>query len=215
MYSSFGLMNSSFDTLSDAGRAFDGDDAILSPVARGTSHVRLHRTESLPASAVHLAPRDLEASDGSIGDISPIKVVYMDHPDPRSASLMQEAFGDPMTTRFVRQAQHPTSVIPVDWMQDDTDHYNLRASRSNPIYVLRSSRKAFDKVKYLLPCLSSTTGQCSVHLSDRGNIRQYKDEQVGWADPSFDSTNSLFSCASVVCDSTLIDSRIAEQNRLI
>jgi hypothetical protein len=209
-------MNSSFDTLSDPGRAFEGDDAIFSPVARGTSHVRLHQTESLPASAVHLAPRNLEASDASLGDISPIKVVYMDHPDTRSESQLQEAFGDPTTTRYVRQAQHPTSVIPVDWMQDDEDHYNLRASRSNPIYVLRSSRKAFDKVKYLLPCLSSTIGQCSVHLSDRGNIRQYKDKHVSWADSSFDSANGLvLSCTSVVCGSTLIDPRVLETNRLI
>jgi hypothetical protein len=210
MYSSFGLMNGSFDTLSDAGcRAFEGDDAILSPVARGTSHVRLHRTESLPTSAVHLAPRDLEALDASLGDISPIKVVYMDQPDARSQAQLQEAFGDARAARFVRQAQHPTSVIPVDWMQDDADHYNLRASRSNPIYVLRSSRKAFDKVKYLLPCLSSTMGQCSVHLSDRGNIRQYKDKQVSWAYPSFRFRQE--SCPLMhyrCCGSTLTDPRV-------
>ena len=100
-------------------------------------------------------------SDYSLGDLSPIKLVY--------------AGGNP---RSSPPPAHPGSYNgqsrPGEFISGGTD-----SMVSNPFYVIRSARKMFESCKYLLPCLRGMD-VCSVHISEFGHIRGYKG-QVSYA----------------------------------
>jgi hypothetical protein len=66
----------------------------------------------------------------------------------------------------------------VDWRDNSNDQAHNN-HRSNPFYVLRSARKAFENFQYLLPCLQSLNSEATaITMSDFGSIRQYKDKKV-------------------------------------
>jgi hypothetical protein len=169
-----------------------GDDSILSPSKHGrSSSGRIFQASSTRgADNIEISlpdlksQRDIESSELSVGDISPIKLVYT------SSTSFHEAGNVPREDAFMNQTkyafppsmlpvdiQRDASVVPTDW-REDIDTFNPQGKKSNPFFVLRSSRKAFENVKYLLPCLSSSTGVCPVNMSDYGSIRQYKEKPV-------------------------------------
>lgn len=207
-------MNSSFDTLSDAGRLFGvvaggwEDDAsknqcCSSKTATATTmsnengRTRHHPQKLIQSSSssTHAAATGFtNANDtassvrrGSqflsespmMGDISPIKVVYT------SSTSFQDGKNEPHNQEMVMESKFytfdtlkNTSVVPADWMQEAANHnHDGYRGRSNPIYVIKASRKAFHSVKYLLPCLRSNAS-CPVNVSDYGSIRQYKERKV-------------------------------------
>lgn len=183
------MMDSSFDTLSDAGGTFGmgSDDFILTP----SNHGRILQTSSARgAGIVNISSpelklqQDLESSELSVGDISPIKLVYTSSTsvhearnEPRQDAFMSPSMYAFAPTPFQADTQNDTSVIPADWRQD-AGYFNPYGRRSNPFFVLRSSRKAFENVKYLLSCLRSSIEACTVNMSDHGSIRQYKEKKV-------------------------------------
>jgi hypothetical protein len=111
---------------------------------------------------------DHSTSELSIGDLSPIKVLYSKSRTPRI---------ERRSSSFLDGLPESGSVLPFDWRSETSHH--LYSSRSNPFFVLRSARNAFGNVKYLLPCLqASFAGAGTIHLSDLGGIRQYRDRKV-------------------------------------
>ena len=127
--------------------------------------------------AVENAPCDIalpdlktdHSSELSIGDLSPIKVAYTKGRTPRIERRSSPYGFDGLPDSG--------SVLPFDWRSDSSLH--LYNTRSNPFFVLRSARKAFANVKFLLPCLQvSFSGTGAIHLSDVGGIRHYRDRKV-------------------------------------
>lgn len=185
---SFGLCNSSFDTFSDAGGGFVGDETMLnSEDGRGTTPLRFSPSSAptrecdADGGPCDIALPELKtdhSSELSIGDLSPIKVVYSKGRNPkfeRRPSSVLDGLPD------------GSSVLPFDWRSETSHH--LYNTRSNPFFVLRSARNAFGNVKYLLPCLqASFAGAGSIHLSELGGIRQYRDRKVRQRVHVFDLT---------------------------
>lgn len=163
-----------------------GDFSVLTPSKNGRSSCGpavqgspTHDAENKIVSLPNLkSQRDIETTEMSVGDISPIKLVYS------SSVSLNETRNEPRhhdhvfpPLMFPVGAQNDASVIPADW-RDDIDNFNINSYRSNPFFVLRSSRKALENVKYLLPCLRLPTEVCQVNVSGYGSIRQYKEKQV-------------------------------------
>jgi hypothetical protein len=183
---SYGFCNSSFDTFSDAGGAFGVEDAMLNPEDSGgvrfnnsgtplifsPSSAPMREGETEGGGPCDIALPDLKndhTSELSIGDLSPIKVVYSKGRTPR-----YEGRSSPVVLDSLPDSG---SVLPFDWRSETSHH--LYSTRSNPFFVLRSARRAFGNVKYLLPCLQSlSAGAGTIHLSDIGGIRHYRDRKV-------------------------------------
>ena len=186
---SFGLYNSSFDTLSDAGAALalGVDDSMMAdnshrhsstrtPSRSGnrlfssaaTSHVPGMNDIDIPD--LNSQNDNIESSDLSLGDLSPIKLIYADGSAPQIER---------------RAASHVTDTYrnkesDFDWRSDEFDlFHSSTGNRSNPFYVLRSARKAFENIRYLLPCLCLPSGDTNtITMSNFGSIRQYKGVEV-------------------------------------
>jgi hypothetical protein len=185
------LYNSSFDTLSDAGAALSigVDDSLLVD----TSNRNSSRTPNIPVGGNRMfassglpqvsGPNDIDlpelnsahdnlaSGEISLGDLSPIKLIYSEGSPPiierQVASYPIDTFRNEGSSDF-------------DWRNDEINHL-YTSSRSNPFYVLRSASKAFSNVRYLLPCLQSPSSDSNtVTMSDHGSIRQYKGVMVSF-----------------------------------
>lgn len=179
---SLGLLNGSFDTLSDAGASIMMSSEMLTPPKQSQRHRFESETINLNNSALSFAKcqTDDSNSDISVGDISPIKLVYLNSSSTISGhhqSQSQTAFSPSPYARDQRNA----SVIPSDWQQGQM---NAVTHRSNPFFVIRSSRRVFEKLKYLLPCVRAIT-QCQVNMSEYGSIRHYQPKGVVRTTSSF------------------------------
>ena len=111
---------------------------------------------------------NLESSEMSLGDLSPIKLIYSEGSSPKIAR---------------RAASHSSDTFhnnasDFDWRSDDVN-LSYISNRSNPFYVLRSASKAFANVRYLLPCLRVPPNEANtITMSNLGSIRQYKGVMV-------------------------------------
>ena len=110
---------------------------------------------------------DDSSVDISVGDISPIKLVYM---NSNSASCGHHQSQRDFSHSSYACGQRDASVIPSDWQQGQM---NAVTHRSNPFFVIRSSHRVFGKLKYLLPCVRTIT-QCQVNMNEYGSIRHYQ-----------------------------------------
>jgi hypothetical protein len=111
---------------------------------------------------------DTEESDYSLGDISPIKLVYGGPTAVSEGRRMEtEAMAHPSPT--AREGGQGSEWGPIDQY--------VQGSASNPFYVIRSSVRAFENCRYLLSCLRGAD-ICPVHISEFGHIRHYKGQEV-------------------------------------
>jgi hypothetical protein len=179
---SFGLYGSSFDTLSDTGAALSlsiddcattdasnrhsdrptdkNGNRLLSPSAMPTSGCL--NDIDLPELNSH--PDNLQSSELSLGDLSPIKLVYSKGSVPTIERRVMLYTND----------ANQNDEVDFDWRSDEVDLFH-NSSQSNPFYVLRSARKAFDSIRYRLPCLVQPSAESNnITMSDFGSIRQYK-----------------------------------------
>lgn len=193
---SFGLYDSSFDSLSDTGTALSlgiVDDCTMADASHRHSSRNTNRSGNriLSPSAMPNAPGlndidlpdlnsqpdNLESSQLSLGDLSPIKLIYSEGSAPtveRRAMLQ--------TNDACRNKESD-----FDWRSDEIDLFHSN-TRSNPFYVLRSVRKAFDHIRYRLPCLLVPSGDSNIiTMSSCGSIRQYNGVAVSF----FQSGNDL------------------------
>jgi hypothetical protein len=185
---SLGFFNSSFDSFSDTGGAFGiGTDEAVLPQYKQLDGVHLHGgtsrifpSSSIPRGSEAPSPSDIalpdlkihtdfrESSELSVGDMSPIKLIYTNDRTPKIERRSSQFLVDDHC--------EAGSVLPVDW-RNETNH--LYSDRSNPFFVLRSARKAFENVQYLLPCLQSSIGEAgTINVSNLGSILHYRDRKV-------------------------------------
>jgi len=163
------------------------EDAILTPSFHGRKD-RLFSTSTRSKSSgadlnmPELKPQhEINSLDLSFGDISPIKMVYSNtcssfqvganNVKPPAPLMTQAKNAFPAAIFPETQCEAP--IVPADWQQEDTVFV---AHRSNPFFVIRSMRKVFENLKYLLPCLRSM--DCQINMSDYGSVRQYKGKNV-------------------------------------
>jgi hypothetical protein len=186
------LYNSSFDTLSENGVTFSvgSDDPLLTDATRRKEcedrTVYRDASQLFQASNVPPAPGPNESdlpelsspdeifvsSELSVGDISPIKLIYSEGCAPqidRRADAHSFDFG------FEKG-----SNVSIDWRTDETNRL-FSSNQSNPFFVLRSVRKAFENFRYLLPCMHLPPDDSNkITMSDYGSIRQYKPSIVSF-----------------------------------
>ena len=172
---SFALFSSSFDTLSESGNylreAAPQYSFAATPLSPATG--RSNRKQDSNANrAIDIALPDLrhdaEESDYSLGDMSPIKLVYA---GPPAASKGRRIETEVMV--------HPSHTAREGGQGSEwglIDQY-VQGSASNPFYVIRSSVKALENCRYLLSCLRGAD-ICPVHISEFGHIRHYKGQEV-------------------------------------
>lgn len=175
--SSFALMNHSFDTISDVGCSsivFE-DECIISPLKRDG-----HKNIPLP-----------DLSNDKNSEFSPIKLVYNSHTTTHGDPSIQLKH-DSQTMHSKRVPNYP--IVPSGRYTETIKNYR----QSNPFYVLRSNRKAFENMKYLLPCLYSMD-TCSVNMSDIGTIRHYKEKVPDESIVAADSTFAIRRVEAAIC----------------
>jgi hypothetical protein len=158
----------SFDMLSEADQ-FSFSDRGLSPTEGRRSRNRFYGVAS-PAGAFanqDLKPSPTDTTDNaSLSDISPIKLVYHSNgvlsearrADDSSLPLERHSYGLKPGTGANTILTGPVAV-------------------SNPFYVLRSVQQAFQRCKYLLPCLREPD-ICPVNVSKSGPFRHYCGDAV-------------------------------------
>jgi hypothetical protein len=156
----------SFDMLSEADQ-FSFSDRGLSPAEGRRSRNRFYGIAS-PAGAFanqDLKPSPTDTTDNvSLSDISPIKLVYHSNgvlSEARRAddgSLERHAYNSPAATRANTFLAGPAAV-------------------SNPFYVLRCVQQAFQRCKYLLPCLREPA-ICPVNVSKTGPFCHFRGDAV-------------------------------------
>jgi hypothetical protein len=158
----------SFDMLSEADQ-FSFSDRGLSPTEGRRSRNRFYGVAS-PAGAFanqDLKPSPTDTTDNvSLSDISPIKLVYHNNgvlsearrADDGSRPLERHSYG-------LNPGTGANTILPGP------------AAVSNPFYVLRSVQQAFQRCKYLLPCLREPD-ICPVNVSKSGPFRHYRGDAV-------------------------------------
>lgn len=110
----------------------------------------------------------LGSSDLSLGDLSPIKMIYAEGNAPQVDLHLSQSIA-------LHDEKGTTGLV--GW-KIDTNHV-ASGTRSNPFFVLRSVRKAFQNVQYLLPCLQSQKLESNaITVSDYGSIRRYRERKV-------------------------------------
>jgi hypothetical protein len=185
---SFGLYDSSFDSLSDPGVALSLgiDDGTMTDASHQYSNRPANRSGNRilsPSTKPYTtglndidlpelnSPSDnFESSQLSLGDLSPIKLIYSEGSAPtveRQATLH--------TSDTCRSKESD-----FDWTSDEIDLFHS-STRSNPFYVLRSVQKAFNNIRYRLPCLFLPSEDSNhITMSSFGSIRQYKGVTVSF-----------------------------------
>jgi hypothetical protein len=170
----FELFSESFDTLSEVGRHLsavaDDDDtfSLSGPVLSPSFPPRGGAGRSLPhRRRVDIALPKLKAADEdddfSLGDISPIKVVFGNN--KRSSTIH-------CSRRLDMDLTPPPHFISGPPMLPWNPH--PPPSVSNPFYVIRSSSHHLAGCKYTLPCLQGVD-MCRVHVSEYGHVHHYRD----------------------------------------
>ena len=148
------------------------------------------------------------SSEMSVGDMSPIKFVY-NHSSaapqhtPMAAAVHKNRFPPPRYPPYHYPNDHsipmmPPPIVPNEWKRSEPQSIQ----RSNPFFVLRSSRHAFSNVKYLLPCLRSVSATvCPVNMSGHGSIRLYREKErtVDVLDTSSDVVMATQRVAAAIC----------------
>lgn len=104
---------------------------------------------SFPSTDITIPDLKQGHEDFSIGDISPIKLEY---------------------TYSDRNGHYDHE----GW-KSSSNHLDVAVS--NPFFVIRSARKAFDACKYLLPCLRGEH-LCQVNMASHGHIQHYQRPEV-------------------------------------
>jgi len=180
--SSFSLFNQSFNHSFDTAmsESFGMEDALLSPQQQQnqshTTTLHHHHVTGISFSGMKMGEDVNSSSETSVGNISPIKLVYSSNAarlHPSSAAMNKKRFPPSSYPRDSAMGAPP--IIAHGWKSDDVQHCH----RSNPFFVLRSSRKAFENTKYLLPCLRPMNTSCPVNMSEHhGSIRQYKQKEL-------------------------------------
>lgn len=179
---SYDLYNSSFDSLSDTGAALSlgiEDCTMADPSYRHSTRPanrsgnRIFSPSALPHAPslnnidlpdLNSQSDNFESSELSLGDLSPIKLIYSEENAPKIERRATSHSNDTFRTK----------LSDFDWRSDEIDLFHS-SSRSNPFYVLRSARKAFENIRYRLSCLCLTSGDSnSITISNFGSIRQYK-----------------------------------------
>lgn len=151
-----GFFATSFDTLSDADNY--SFDSVLSPSGRNRSHFAA-------GNSIDIALPDLKHPDTdsySLGDISPIKLIYNNGTTPGNTRRFEDSFMD-----------HHHMIGEGPFKSHGHHHVSDVLSISNPFYVIRSARRAFDGCKFLLPCLRGDD-VCAVNVSHHGHINHYR-----------------------------------------
>jgi hypothetical protein len=174
---SFALFSSSFDTLSEPGNYLretaphEGYTFAATPLSPVTGRSNRNQDSNTNRGIDITLPdlkHDAEESDYSLGDMSPIKLIYG---GPTAASqgrrLETEVMVHPLPT--ASEGGQGSQWGPIDQY--------VQGSASNPFYVIRSSVRAFDNCRYLLSCLRGAD-ICPVHISEFGHIRHYKGLEV-------------------------------------
>lgn len=179
---SFALFTQSFDTLSEAGQQYLRPSPVKTSATVGDGH----------------PPRKIEVGgqrDAEMGDISPIK---LDEQRPQRASVRPQqfhsrfeehghlhhgvsehprAYGAPSGSEYIpgpsfgHDEYYRASSQPATY---NANGYSLTAS--NPFFVLRSVRKAFDQCTYKLPCLHDVE-ICPVNVRNHAAIHRYQADQ--------------------------------------
>lgn len=155
--------------------SFGMEDAFLSPRQKQSQpHTANHQyIAGTSVSGKKMGEDTNSSSEMSVGNISPIKFVYSSNAarlHPTSVAKNKIIF--PPSCLYSRdKAMEASPTFAKEWRSDYVQHCH----RSNPFFVLRSSREAFENTKYLLPCLRSMNTSCPVNMSEHhGSIRQYK-----------------------------------------
>ena len=159
--SSFALFNQSFDTISEIGGTSFGletDDVFQSP-AKQARHSQIANAKN-----EHAIEEASTSSEISIGDISPIKLVYDARPLPIPPAMHKNRFSNTMDV---------LPAMPNEWKKEVA----RQTHRSNPFFVLRSNRSIFANMKYLLSCIRSSS-TCPINVSRKGSIRLYRDKEM-------------------------------------
>lgn len=150
---SFNLLTTSFESI---------DAAPFSPAANSTRG-------SLAVDSVFSLQEDSHptgenpphmnesGSEYSFGDLSPIKMDYTGGSCQIAVSQVPSLTGNRL------------SLESVDGLS--RNEFDGEAI-SNPYYVLRTVRKAFDVCRYCLPCLRGSESR-TIHISERAHIRQH------------------------------------------
>lgn len=149
---SFNLFQHSFDTMSE----------------RGDSPSRQIKTPPPPPRHNRDCSIDIALPALDYADISPIKLVT----EERRGHRRSPALLDPLPVSFAQRVAeehaarypHPRAPQPLPMPYP---------TFSNPIFVLRTSRKAFVNFTFLLSCLRDPD-PCSVHMSQAGAIEHYR-----------------------------------------
>lgn len=179
--SSFQLFASSFDIMSEVDH-FSLSDHAVSPAETGGPGVENPASSyPPPGKNLDLALPELKRSPTSntdsysLSDISPIKVVYNKniHAGP---SVAYEDHPHRLEDTYRRERSQPPPLEVTThqvWRTSDDVCFRGSDSRSisNPFYVLRSVRKAFEGCKYLLSCVAAgQSSLCPVHLRSPSQI---------------------------------------------
>jgi hypothetical protein len=164
-YSSFSLLNASFDTISDTGLGLASDEIIQTSFG---STDRVVFTARGNKSDMEIPDLKHHGDDYSLGDISPIKMEYRSIKSSNKPDISNE---QPPPISY--ESYHkPLTVIPGDWQAEGKYHL----ARSNPYFVIRSNRRVFESFKYKLSCLWAVDNY--VNVSQYGGIRQYREREV-------------------------------------
>ena len=165
------LFANSFDMLSEADQYSFSDHAISPPATRGrSSHSVFTSSGHLDLSLPEFKHPPAAADSYSLGDISPIKLHYNNSGSLDDGHRLGDSFFE---EHGLDSAMPPCHTTPdVVYFPDST-----AGPVSNPFYVLRSVKKAFEGCKYLLPCLD---GQdlCPVNITTHGPIHHYRASTV-------------------------------------
>lgn len=138
-----------------------GSDYALSSPARGETRFGL-KTSRGPDIALPELKHDVDESDYSLGDISPIKLPHNSSDESKDNNSRDQSW-------YGEHHFHTAEYTP--------------GAVSNPFYVIRSSRRAFENCKYRLTCLRhEDVNCCAVNISYHGHIRHYKGHDVGQTD---------------------------------
>jgi hypothetical protein len=132
-------------------------DSSLTPPVFTSPHIEIAELKTNPTD---------NTDSYSFGDFSPIKLVYHSNGTISEALRTDVAVSRPNQRAPVEQAAGILTALQYD-----------SGSVSNPFYVLRSVRQAFQGCKYLLPCLSEQD-VCTVNITTVGHILHYRGTSV-------------------------------------
>jgi hypothetical protein len=183
--SPYAFLGASFDTLCETDQ-FSLSDRGLSPMEGDRNRTFCGGYQpgcpltppvfaGRPPEVTEVKPCLTDNSDAySIGDLSPIKLVYHTNGTISEACHPESRCLDDRSTEVAADLLHAQST---DSEGKLSGLYADSGSVSNPFYVLRSVGGAFQGCKYLLPCVCEKD-ICPVNITTVGHIHHYTGDPV-------------------------------------